>query len=714
MSDGHKTEDELINELKGLHQRIAELEKSESMHIKRLTESEALYRQLVESPLVGVWQADTKGRFVFVNRRLAEMTGYEQDEVVGMSMMVPIAPELRPWLFERMQKRIAGQLPPDVVEVEMVRKDRSRYSALVAPAALYDEKGEYIGFIGAMIDISDRKKSEHALQRAQDELEKRVEERTAELEKVNEELYLEINERRQAEEALMKSEKSYRELINNITDFIYSHDLAGRFTMVNRTAAETLGYLREELIGRPISDFMLPEHRQTFKEEYLTQIKEKGSLGGLSIYLAKDGSKRYIEYRNVLVKQEGMEPFVSGSGRDITEKVLSDRKVHRLEEQLQRAQKMEAIGTLAGGVAHDLNNVLSGIVSYPDLLLMELPEESPLIKPLLTIQKSGKKAADIVQDLLTLARRGVVATEVANLNQIINSYLRSPECENLKKFYPDAKIESDLEMNLLNIMGSPIHLSKSFMNLVNNAAEAMPYGGNIFISTESRYIDKPLRGYDDVEEGDYVILKISDTGMGISSEDMERIFEPFYTKKVMGRSGTGLGMAVVWGTVKDHKGYIDVQSTQGKGTTFTLYFPVTRKEIAGREEALPIEEYMGKGESILVVDDIEEQCEIASRILNKLGYSATSVSSGEDAVNYVKDNSADLLVLDMIMDPGIDGLDTYKRILELYPGQKAIIASGFSETDRVKEAQRLGAGKYIKKPYTLEKIGLAVKEELGK
>ncbi len=263
-------------------------------------------------------------------------------------------------------------------------------------------------------------------------------------------------------------------------------------------------------------------------------------------------------------------------------------------------------------------------------------------------------------------------------------------------------------------MGSPVHLSKTVMNLITNAAEAMPDGGNIFISTQNKYIDKPIRGYDDVKEGDYVILTVSDTGEGISSDDMERIFEPFYTKKVMGRSGTGLGMAVVWGTVKDHKGYIDVQSTEGKGATFTLYFPVTRKEITGKEKTLLMEEYMGKKETILVVDDVKEQREITSRILKKLDYSVTSVSSGEEAVDYIKGNSADLLILDMIMDPGIDGLETYKRILELHPGQKAIIASGFSETDRVKEAQRLGAGKYIKKPYTMEKIGVAVKEELEK
>jgi len=236
----------------------------------------------------------------------------------------------------------------------------------------------------------------------------------------------------------------------------------------------------------------------------------------------------------------------------------------------------------------------------------------------------------------------------------------------------------------------------------------------ISISTENRYIDRPIRGYDHVEEGVYVILTVSDTGVGITPTDMDRIFEPFYTKKVMGRSGTGLGMAVVWETVKDHKGYIDIESTERKGTTFTLYFPVTRKEVAKDKALVSINDYMGKGESILVVDDVKEQREIATKILKKLGYSVSTISSGEEAVDYLKDNSVDLLILDMIMDPEIDGLDTYKRIIEFHPGQKALIASGFSETKRVKKAQKLGAGAYVKKPFLLEKIGLAVRVELDK
>jgi CheY-like chemotaxis protein len=375
---------------------------------------------------------------------------------------------------------------------------------------------------------------------------------------------------------------------------------------------------------------------------------------------------------------------------------------------------MKTLGTLAGGVAHDLNNILSGLVSYPELLLMDLPKKSPLRKPILTIKKSGEKAATIVQDLLTLARRGVSTMEVANLNDIISEYLKSPEHEKLKIFHPDVRLKTNLEEGLLNILGSPVHLSKTIMNLVSNAAEAMPIGGKISISTENRYIDRPIRGYDNVDEGDYITLTVSDTGTGIFPEDMESIFEPFYTKKVMGRSGTGLGMAVVWGTVKDHKGYIDVKSAKGKGTTFTLYFPVSRKDLPKDKSLLSIEEYMGKGELVLIVDDVAEQRDIASRILERLGYSVRTVSSGEEAVDYMKDNSVNILLLDMIMDPGIDGYETYKRILKFHPNQRAIIVSGFSETKHVKEAQRSGAGTYVNKPYLLEKIGLAVRGELGR
>jgi signal transduction histidine kinase len=400
--------------------------------------------------------------------------------------------------------------------------------------------------------------------------------------------------------------------------------------------------------------------------------------------------------------------------QEIVDRKRAEKDQRQLEIQLRKSQKMEAIGTLAGGVAHDLNNILSGIVSYPELLLMDVPPESPLRQPLLTIQESGLKAAAIVQDLLTLARRGVSVTEVTNLNQLIEQYLKSPENHKILEYHPGVKVETCLQPKIFNILGSPIHLSKTIMNLVSNAAEAMPSGGAIHITTENQYIDRPIKGYDTVEEGDYVKLTVSDNGVGISPEVIDRIFEPFYTKKTMGRSGTGLGMAVVWGTVKDHDGYIDVQSELGEGTAFTLYFPITRKKLPTEKLDILADMYMGKGESILVVDDVKQQREIASRMLKKLGYNVLSVPSGEEAVIYLQENTADLLVLDMIMNPGIDGLETYKKILKFHPRQKAIIASGFSESRQVKAAQKMGAGSYLKKPYSFEKIGLAVKAELAK
>lgn len=397
---------------------------------------------------------------------------------------------------------------------------------------------------------------------------------------------------------------------------------------------------------------------------------------------------------------------------EIDERIRAEQARAQLEVRLQRAEKMEALGTLAGGVAHDLNNILSGIVGYPDLLLMEMPEESPMRAGILTIKKSGEKAAAIVQDLLYLARRAVPDKRAVNLNDIVQEYLKSPEYQKLHYYHPEVKTLTRLEAQPLPISGSPMHLSKAFMNLVSNAAEAMPHGGTIEVATANTYVDRPFRGYDSVEEGEYVVLEVRDNGIGIAPENIERIFEPFYTKKTMGRSGTGLGMAVVWGTVKDHHGYIDVQSAEGRGTTFKLYLPVTRTAVAEINRSYNLEEYLGQGESILVVDDMPEQRQIATMMLEKLGYTVSTAASGAKAVDWVVENPVDLVVLDMIMDPGIDGLETYQQIKNIHPDQKVVIASGFSETDRVKAAIELGVSEYVRKPYSLEKIGLSVRRAL--
>jgi PAS domain S-box-containing protein len=521
-----------------------------------------------------------------------------------------------------------------------------------------------------------------------------------------------LADRKEAEKKLKQREATLRSIFGAVPIGIGL--VSNRvIKQVNDRMCEMVGYAHDELLEKSSKILYASE------EEYeraggvkYEQIKAKGTGTVETKLRRKDGQIIDVLLSSTPLNPEDLSEGFTFTALDITEKKREQKEREQLQAQLQRAEKMEAVGTLAGGVAHDLNNILGGLVSYPDLLLMDLPDDSPLREPISIIQKSGKKASAIVDDLLTLARRGVAVKEVANLNDIIAEYLKSPEFQRLKDYHPGVRIETSLEPDLLNNEVSSVHLSKTIMNLISNATEAVVDDGTVTISTRNEYIDRSIKGYDQVRHGDYVVLSVDDNGQGIVPEDLNRIFEPFYTKKHMGRSGTGLGMAVVWGTVKDHNGYIDVKSKRGQGSTFDIYLPATRKELPNKERSGAFEKYLGKGQTVLVVDDVEEQRKIAAMLLSKLGYSVDVVSSGEEAITFLESHSADLLVLDMIMDPGIDGLDTFKKILECHPKQKALIASGFSETERVKEAQRLGAGQYVKKPYTLEKIGLAVKTAL--
>lgn len=384
----------------------------------------------------------------------------------------------------------------------------------------------------------------------------------------------------------------------------------------------------------------------------------------------------------------------------------------RLQQQLMNARKMEALGTLAGGVAHDLNNILSGISSYPDLLLEDIAADDPLYQSLTDIKHSGEKAAAVVNDLLTLARRGVPVNDTLGLNQIVQEYLSSPEHARLQKAHPYVVLETQLEAVLPAMLGSSVHLSKALMNLVTNAFEAVEDSGRVVITTGFEIVASQEPSARGIIPGRYLTLAVADDGVGIPSKDLQRIYEPFFTSKKMGRSGSGLGMTVVWGTVEDHKGKILVDSRPNGGTRFKLYFPVPEEEARPIENIQAADDYMGHGESVLVVDDVATQRIIAARMLEKLGYRPIAVPSGEEAIDYLRNARVDILVLDMIMSPGIDGLETYRRALEINPGQKAIIASGYSETDRVREVLRLGASVYLKKPYLKEDLGRALKKEL--
>ncbi len=512
---------------------------------------------------------------------------------------------------------------------------------------------------------------------------------------------------------LSRSDKKHRQIFENILDVYFETSLDGTILEISPSVEIVSNYTQDELKGQSLFHIY---HDYSHRDESIRLLMENGFLKNHEIQLNnKDGSVHDCSINARLLKdQNGNIDRIIGIFRDISEQKAMEANKKELEERLNRSRKMEALGLLAGGVAHDLNNILSGIVTYPEVLALDMEDDHPLKKPLKVIQSSGYRASEIVQDLLTLSRRGVITKELLNLHDIILNYLVTPEHNKILSFHPHVRVERHLLADVPLLKGSLTHLQKTIMNLVLNAAEAQPDGGTISISTQNKYLKTPLEGYDQVKIGQYLVLSIQDKGIGIDSDDLKRIFEPFFTKKAMGRSGTGLGMAVVWGTVQDHDGYIDIKSSSEHGTRFDLYFPISIENFGETKPSSSIQEYTGHGEKILIVDDIIEQRKIGGVILGKLGYKSFSVASGEEAIGFLKENKMDLVILDMIMDPGINGYKTYAEILKFRPDQKAIIASGYSKTIEVKQTLELGAGRYVQKPYTIEKIGLAVKAELSK
>ena len=693
-----------------------------------LRASEELSGKLIRSSPDVVVRMGLQGEILFVNEVGPALSGYREEEMIGKSMLHFIAPEDRDRAVRNTALMLEGRLGPQ--EYGLVMKDGGKRLFEVNGDILRREDGAPYGLVQICRDISGRKKAEEALQR-----------QNAYLESLNEtalglmgrtdltDLFQSILEKAVRFSGADEGWICIHDPLKN--DFEFRAVAGSRVRRIGSRFGFGLGITGEVWrTGRTVlvDDYHLWPKRTKLPEYDMRRaalaipLRYEGRLAGILGLVHHDEAKgfpadevamleRLAELASLALDNARLYDRLK---RELTERAEAEQENLRLLERLQRSEKMEALGKMAGGVAHDLNNVLGILSGYSELLLLEIPEGHRARGHVEKILQSTEKGAAIIRDLLTLTRRGVIAAEVVNLNGIVEAFLGTPMFEKIREAHPRISFRSECDKALLNIKGSPVHLEKMLLNLVLNAAEAITGEGEVVIRTQSRYLDKAVSGYDEVREGDYAVLAVSDTGAGIPPEIREKIFEPFFTKKTMGRSGTGLGLAIVWGTVKDHQGYIDLRSEEGQGSAFSLFFPVTREEPAGREEKPSLELYRGQGESVLVVDDVAEQREVACGLLTQLGYKVHAAAGGEEALEYLKRSKVDILVLDMIMAPGIDGLETYRRALEINPRQKAILVSGFSETERVGEAQRLGAGAYVKKPYVMEQIGMAIRSELKK
>jgi len=509
-----------------------------------------------------------------------------------------------------------------------------------------------------------------------------------------------ITERKKAEKALKESENRYHELFNSILEGVGLVDTGEIIRFCNPAFAKIFEEDSvDNLIGKSILEYMPENQRELVLSQ--TEDRKKGRSNRYEVEIITGKSNKKTILISSSPRFDEAQNYIGAFGAimDITE-------TKQLQEFAERAKRMETAGQIAGQVAHDFNNLLGPLVAYPELIIEDIEENHPVIKYIKSMETAARQMADINQQLLTLGRRGHYNLEPLNLNKIVNQVLNQilPIPETLI-------IETSLSEDLMNINGGVSQIFRVIANLTSNAIDAMQGIGRLTIKTENWYTDKMSGKYGQVPKGEYVKLTLIDTGCGIQEENLHKVFEPFFsTKKAGKKRGSGLGLSVVHAVIKDHDGFIDLESVIGQGTSAYLYFPITRDAIVVDE----IESITGGSETVLVVDDDSVQREVTLKLLQKLGYKADTVECGEAAIEYLKKQPCDLLVLDMIIPDGIDGTETYKKTLEINPEQKAIIISGYSESERVVEARRLGVGAFLKKPLTLETIGRAVRKELDR
>ncbi|PKL51434.1 MAG: hypothetical protein CVV37_06490 [Nitrospira bacterium HGW-Nitrospira-1] len=508
---------------------------------------------------------------------------------------------------------------------------------------------------------------------------------------------------------LVESGKKFRRLYNNVPDMLCSVNRDGIIMECNDAMPDTLGYKKNELIGNYMINIISPEFRNIFHQR-LSKVKTNGGYEGECIYI-KNGGERLPVFTiaKPMFDEQGNFIYTDTIIRDITDIKRVEEERNLLQTQLLQSQKMEAMGRLAGGIAHDFNNILTAIIGYSSILMDKMKKDDPNRHRVQIILESGERATHLTQSLLAFSRKQTINKMPVDLNGIIKKmgeFLLGIIGEDI-----ELKTITTLEKGIM-VFADAGQIEQVIVNLATNARDAMPEGGTLTIGAEVVEIDKKFADTNDYgKPGDYALLTISDTGVGMDEGTRLRIFEPFFTTKEFGK-GTGLGLSIVYGIVKQHDGFINVYSEPGKGATFKIYLPIT-KEMS--EEEMPAEgvaEDMRGAETILVAEDDSCTREFIKFVLEEAGYTVIEAVDGDDALNKFKDNKdkIELLVLDVVM-PGMAGTTVYDRIVKIKPDIKTLFLSGYPPHIRNINGKETG---FISKPVMPAELLKKVKEVIGK
>jgi PAS domain S-box-containing protein len=518
-----------------------------------------------------------------------------------------------------------------------------------------------------------------------------------------------ITQRKQAETALKASEEQYRQVIEQINEVLFSLDQNGILTFMSSVVRTVAGYEPEDLIGHPFTDFIYPDDLPDLVKEFKKRMKGKKEPIEYRIR-AKSGESMWVRSSSRALFEGGEFKGIRGVLTDVTEQRNAKEAARKLEEQLRQSQKLEAIGTLASGVAHDFNNLLTIILGNADLMLMDLREDHPYYRPLEETKKAANRAASLTRQLLAFSRKQVIEPKILDLNEIIHNTHKM-----LARLIGEhIRLETNLAPDLWPVEADPGQMEQVIMNLAVNARDAMPEGGHLTLRTQNRDMDEFFFKEKGVAggPGSYAVLRVTDTGTGMSTEIMERIFEPFFTTKGMGK-GTGLGLSTVYGIVKQNRGFIFVQSEPGAGTTFEILLPrVEGRKSDDAREISPQAKPLGS-ETILVVEDNKDVRAIALATLNRYGYHVLEAPDGESALNLIRSykGPVHLLITDVIM-PGMGGNQLAGQVRVLRPNTKVLFMSGYTD----ESISRYGVLKpglaLLSKPFTPEALAKKVREVL--